>query len=65
MSDRQLVAAHVDSADREQLVALARREERSVSAEIRVAIREHLRTSAAMTIRAEADAALQPASEGS
>lgn len=40
------ISAFIDSDDHEQLVQRARSEERSVSAELRVAIREHLREQA-------------------
>ena len=40
--ERVAISAFVDVDDYERLVARARLEERSVSAEIRVALREHL-----------------------
>ena len=40
--ERVSVSAFVDPADHERLVKRARSEDRSVSAELRVAIREHL-----------------------
>ena len=42
-AERVSISAFVDPDDHEQLVERARSEDRSVSAELRVAIREHLR----------------------
>jgi len=50
-SDRVSISAFVDPDDHERLVERARAEERSVSAELRVAIREHLGVPARASLR--------------
>jgi hypothetical protein len=47
-AERGSISACVDHDDHERLVELARAEERSVSAELRLAIREHLGSGAAV-----------------
>jgi len=60
--ERVSISAFVDPDDHERLVELARSEERSISAELRLAIREHLRNgeravvTAGASVRDEEDA---------
>ena len=52
--ERVSISAFVDPDDHERLVERARVEDRSVSAELRLAIREHLRTGERAVVTARA-----------
>jgi len=54
----------IDTPTYERVVDLARRNERSTSAEVRVALRRHLERANANTILAASDAADRPAAAG-
>jgi len=64
--ERLLIGAYVDRSDRELLAARARLAERSLSAELRIAIAEHLRSSFAQHPSADGvgDGDVPPLSSG-